>query len=200
MSFQDKEEVIIGGQVWMTRNLDVTTFRNGEPIPQASSNEEWEIARRNYQPAWCYYDNDPKNGKKYGKLYNWYAIEDPRGLAPDGWHIPTYEEWTTLSDFLGGWHKAGEKMKSKIGRAPWDGTNESGFSALPGGLRRPGGTFRYGGVQKKVISPSGYWWSSTMTHGGVIYNFGLHCGDLFLHLGSWEDSMYYGFSVRCLRD
>jgi len=110
-SFGFSQTVIIGTQVWATKNLDVSTFRNGDPIPQAKSDAEWVAAGENYQPAWCYYDNDPKNGTKYGKLYNWFAVRDARGLAPAGWHVPTDEEWTELSTFLGGEDVAGEKMK-----------------------------------------------------------------------------------------
>jgi hypothetical protein len=91
------ESVRIGDQLWMTRNLDVDRFRNGDLIPHVKSDEEWIKAGENGQPAWCYYDNDPKNGKKYGKLYNWFAVNDPRGLAPKSWHVPTDEEWTEYS-------------------------------------------------------------------------------------------------------
>lgn len=107
------QTVTIGSQVWMTKNLDVSTFRNGDPIPQAKTEEEWKKAGGNRQPAWCYYDNDPANGAKYGKLYNWYAVIDPRGLAPAGYHIPSDAEWTKLKDYLGS--DAGTKMKSKSG-------------------------------------------------------------------------------------
>jgi len=78
------ESIKIGNQEWMTRNLDVDRFRNGDLIPHVKLDVEWEETRRKGQPAWCYYDNDPENGKKYGKLYNWCAVNDPRGLAPDG--------------------------------------------------------------------------------------------------------------------
>ena len=110
-SFGFAQSVTIGTQTWTTKNLDVATFRNGDAIPQAKTNEEWKAGRENKQPAWCYYDNDAKNGTKYGKLYNWYAVNDARGLAPAGWHIPTDEEWTVLSTFLGGGDVAGKKMK-----------------------------------------------------------------------------------------
>ena len=110
-SFGFAQTVTIGNQTWTTKNLDVATFRNGDAIPQAKTNEEWSAAGENKQPAWCYYDNDVKNGPKYGKLYNWYAVNDARGLAPAGWHIPTDEEWTVLSTFLGGEDGAGIKMK-----------------------------------------------------------------------------------------
>lgn len=105
-------EVTIGNQVWMTKNLDVSTFSNEDPIPQAKTNEEWEKAGQNGEPAWCYYDNNPDNGDRYGKLYNWYAVNDPRGLAPKGWKIPSVDDWSRLTDFLGGESVAGKKMKS----------------------------------------------------------------------------------------
>jgi len=118
--------ITIGAQVWMTKNLDVDTFRNGDPIPQAKTFEEWDKADENKQPAWCYYDNDPANGAKYGKLYNWYAVNDSRGLAPVGFHIPTVAEWTKLEDFLGS--DAGTKMKSKSG---WNSYTTGGSKTCP---------------------------------------------------------------------
>lgn len=109
-SYSNAQTVTIGSQIWMTKNLDVANFRNGDPIPEAKTDAEWKAAGENEQPAWCYYDNDTANGTKYGKLYNWYAVNDPRGLAPTGYHIPTDAEWTKLSDYLG--NDAGTKMKS----------------------------------------------------------------------------------------
>jgi uncharacterized protein (TIGR02145 family) len=105
------ESVRIGNQEWMTRNLDVDRFRNGDLIPHIESDVEWEESGENGQPAWCYYDNDPENGKKYRKLYNWFAVNDPRGLAPEGSHITSQKEWTILVEFLGGFEIAGLKMK-----------------------------------------------------------------------------------------
>ena len=81
------DELTIGSQVWMNKNLDADKFRNGDPIPQAKTLEEWEEFSNKKQPAWSYYENDSVNGEKYGKLYNWYAVNDPRGLAPKGWHV-----------------------------------------------------------------------------------------------------------------
>jgi uncharacterized protein (TIGR02145 family) len=108
----------------MTENLNVATFRNGDPIPEAKTKEEWEKAGQEGKPAWCYYENDPKNGAKYGKLYNWYAVIDPRGLAPTGWHVPTDAEWGILSDFVGEestlGNTAGKKMKSTAGWDNWE--------------------------------------------------------------------------------
>ena len=122
------QTVTIGTQVWMTKNLDVATFRNGDPIPQAKTDEEWDKANEKEQPAWCYYDNLPRNGEKYGKLYNWYAVNDPRGLAPEGWHVPSDAEWTVLIDYLGGGDVAGTKMKSKSG---WDSYTTGGPKTCP---------------------------------------------------------------------
>ena len=104
------QTVTIGTQEWMTKNLDVSTFRNGDPIPEAKTDEEWKKADEEGLPAWCYYDNDTANGAKYGKLYNWYAVNDSRGLATVGYHIPSDAEWTKLIDFLGYYN--GNNMKS----------------------------------------------------------------------------------------
>ncbi|MBM3416347.1 MAG: hypothetical protein FJY20_07845 [Bacteroidetes bacterium] len=156
MRYLSSNEVTIGNQVWMAENLNVDKFRNGDPIPHAKTAEEWTKAGQNKQPAWCYYDNNPANGAKYGGLYNWYAVNDPRGLAPRGWHIPSDDEWTVLTDYLGGEDVAGTKMKSTSG---WEengnGTNSSGFNGLPGGLRGGNGSF-------SSVGKFGGWWSSTV--------------------------------------
>ena len=115
------QTVTIGTQVWTSKNLAVSKFRNGDAIPLAKTNAEWELAGQNYQPAWCYYENNGENGTKYGKLYNWYAVNDPRGLAPAGFHIPTDVEWTILTDYLGV-DSAGKQMKSISGWNSFDGT------------------------------------------------------------------------------
>ena len=101
VSITYSQTVTIGTQVWMTKNLDASTFRNGDSILQAKSEEEWKKAGENKQPAWCYHNNDPSSSAIYGKLYNWYAVNDPRGLAPAGWHVPSSEEWETLIDVIG---------------------------------------------------------------------------------------------------
>src|SRR5258705_4009172 len=94
--------VKIGAQEWMAENLDVSKFRNGDPIPEAKTSHEWWQAGQNGKPAWCYYNNDPVMGRLYGKLYNWYAVNDPRGIPPAGWHVPGDPEWTRLTNYLGG--------------------------------------------------------------------------------------------------
>ena len=189
----DQSTVKIGNQEWMTNNLNVSTFKNGDTIKEAKSDKAWQKAGEERKPAWCYYDNDPKNGNKYGRLYNWYAVTDPRGLAPSGWHIPSEEEWTTLADNLGGDDDAaGKKMKSKAG---WydngNGSNTSGFSGLPGGGRGNNGTFNF-------IGKYGGWWSSTENDADDAWNRDLLYtnGDV----GRYSSSKTYGFSVRCLRD
>ena len=95
-----QNSVKIGDQTWMSTNLNVSKFRNGDPIPEIKTEEEWINAGKNKQPAWCYYNNDPSNGSKYGKLYNWWAVKDPRGLAPEGWHIPSSGEFSYLNDMI----------------------------------------------------------------------------------------------------
>ena len=180
--------VLIGAQYWMEKNLEVTTYRNGDPIPYVTDATAWAALTTG---AWCYYNNDPSNGK----LYNWYAVNDPRGLAPTGWHVPTDVEWTTLSTTLGGDAVAGGKMKV-AGTTRWiapntGADNSSGFAGLPGGIRSNLGTFF-------DVGYFGYWWSSTEDNTAsawfrnLYYNFGDFSRDF--------SDKPYGFSVRCLRD
>lgn len=147
--------VTIGGQAWMSRNLDVETFRNGDPIPEARTAAEWKAAADNRQPAWCYHNNDAAAGARYGRLYNWYAVTDPRGLAPEGWHVATDAEWKSLIASLGGNTPASAKLRAKAGWPEGNGTNSSGFSALPGEQRGSEGGFS-SGVRTRAI-----WWTST---------------------------------------
>jgi len=127
--------VVINGKEWMKKNLDVSKYKNGDIIPQVTDVAQWDALTTG---AWCYYENDTANGPIYGKLYNWYAINDPRGLAPNGWHIPTDTEWTALTTFLGGEDVAGGKLKDDAATY-WTAStstyssNQSGFTALPGG-------------------------------------------------------------------
>jgi uncharacterized protein (TIGR02145 family) len=186
------QTVTIGSQVWTSKNLNVDKFRNGDPIPEARTDEEWLRAGENQQPAWCYYDNDPNNGTKYGKLYNWFAVNDPRGLAPNGFHIPSYyTDWMSLTNYLGGEVIAGKKMKSASGWSKkGNGTNGSGFSGIPGGCRWNIGVFAN-------IGTLGFWWTTENTTDSVL-NLFLHCSDGSVHC-SYDDKKD-GYSVRCLRD
>jgi uncharacterized protein (TIGR02145 family) len=184
--------ILIGTQNWAKENLDVLTYRDGTVIPQVTDATAWAALTTG---AWCWYNNDPANGAIYGKLYNWYAVNDPRGLAPSGWHVPTNEEWTALTTLLGGESVAGGKMKT-TGATRWRSlntvnTNESGFSGLPGGHRGKYGAFY-------DIRYDGDWWiaSEDFTKSAgprkLYYNLG----------GANKDdaNKTYGFSVRCLRD
>jgi uncharacterized protein (TIGR02145 family) len=152
---------------------------------------DWIKAGKNKQPAWCYYDFDPFEGSKYGKLYNWYAVNDARGIAPKGWHIPSHNEWVTLKNYIG-WY-AGLKMKSQIG---WDyyrqGINTHPFAGLPGG------SIDINDFQK--IGSKGCWWSSTENK-SAIEEAGYCC------LYSYSDDVHFddgpkmqGFSIRCIKD
>jgi uncharacterized protein (TIGR02145 family) len=185
-------DIQIGTQTWMLQNLDVDHYRNGDPIPQVTGKAEWAKLKTG---AWCYYNNDSVYGKIYGKLYNWYAVNDPRGLAPSGWHVPSYTEFSILIDSLGGQSVAGCKLK-EYGTVHWispnvGATNESGFSALPGGFRGYNGVYYY-------INVFGDWWTSTSR---------LKDTGSFIHLGNNDYKattdnyfMVGGFSVRCIKD
>ncbi len=184
---------VIGNQVWMKDNLRVTHYRNGDAIPKETEDEAWA---EYVSGAYCFYQNNylAIGDKYYGALYNWYAIDDSRGLCPSGWHVPTDSEWTELTTYLGGLDVAGGKMKSisDLWELPnTDASNISTFSGLPGGNRFFSGGFGSIGIH-------GYWWSSSAyssdrawgrtlnyLHGKVnVYNFEVGCGH----------------SVRCIRD
>jgi uncharacterized protein (TIGR02145 family) len=187
----DSEEVKIGYQVWKRKNLSVSIFRNGDSIPHAKTSEEWEYAGKNHQPAWCYYNNDTTNEQNYGKLYNWYAVHDSRGLAPEGWHIPSDEEWNLLTTLYGSDFTA-IKMKSTSGwTKDGNGTNGSGFTAYPGGNRSPNGKF-------DSFGDFGYWWSSTEKN--LNYANGLTLGSGSDAVFEFTLSKMNGFSVRCVKD
>ena len=185
----------IGTQQWMDKNLDVTTYRNGDLIPYVTDPTAWAALTTG---AWSYYNNDPSTNATYGKLYNWYAVNDPRGLAPVGWHIPTDAEWTTLEPCLNAivpTGNVGGKMKV-TGTTTWQSpntgaTNSSGFAGLPGGGREGNGTFLY-------VTYSGYWWSSTEGSSTSAWARGLEYDTG--NIGMDNASKREGLSVRCLRD
>lgn len=186
-------EVLIGNQVWMARNLNVSRYRNGDPIPQVQDPVAWAALTSG---AWCYFENNTANGTIYGKLYNWYAVNDSRGLAPTGYHVPSDAEWTTLTAFLGGLDVAGGKMKAigtSLWQSPnWGATNSSGFTALPGGYRN--GFF---GTFLDVSSGCGIW-CSTASDAAAAWSYIVNSGlDR-----AWRNytNKHEGRSVRCLRD
>src|ERR1035437_1732691 len=183
--------VTICSQIWMLNNLEVTTYRNGDPIPQVTDPAAWGLLSTG---AWCYYNNNSANGPVYGKLYNWYAVNDPRGLAPAGWHVPSDAEWTTLSTCLGGDLIAGGPMK-EIGTTHWTppntgATNTSGFTGLPGGTRN-NDTFNGVGF-------NGFWWSSTEYDTSIAWLRDLAYANG--GIGRDNGGKQFGFSVRCVRD
>ena len=163
-----EDTIQIGAQIWMTQNLNVAHFRNGDPIEEAKTAEDWKAAGENKKPAWCYYNNDPTNGEKYGKLYNWYAVNDSRGLAPNGWKLPEIKCFSQLLVFLNATEGISHNiLKSTLGWEDYEyyaqtdtyevffestgevlsgnGNNESGFNGLPGGGRSKNGDFYYRG-------------------------------------------------------
>lgn len=192
-------------QEWMAENLNVEHYRNGDIIPQVQDSAAWVNLKTG---AWCYYENNSVNGITYGKLYNWYAVNDQRGLAPKGWHIPSDTEWTKLTDYLGGVTKVinlsnglklwvikevGGKLKDTIlWASPNTGaTNEIGFTALPGGERGIYGYFDF-------KSEYGIFWTSSEVNDKDAWYRVLDCefSDVFRD----NDYKEIGFSVRCVRD
>ena len=187
-------DVKIGTQVWTSKNLDVSTFRNGDPIPEVKNAEEWRKSGYARQPAFCYYDFESQNGRVYGKLYNWYAVNDPRGLAPEGYHVPSGKDWENLISLLGGGATAGSKMKNKSGwnkdgSTSGNGSNVCGLSILPSGYILDG---NFGNIGGGV-----YMWGSSKHYDGYAHSFSL-LNNGYLDVSS--SPMNYGLSVRCIRD
>ncbi|TAL70483.1 MAG: hypothetical protein EPN82_02410 [Bacteroidetes bacterium] len=206
------ELITIGNQVWMKKNLNIDHYRNGERIPQVSNTEEWTNLKIG---AWCYYNNDPAFGEIYGRLYNWYAVNDSRGLAPIGWHIPSHEEWKVLCNYLASSNKeVGGILKSVGNKEKGDGiwsfpnegaTNLTGFSAIPGGYRS---------VKALIENYTKY-----VFFGGEFYSLGENCEFWSTtpepnSTNSWIWSLNYnnpnlwmsmidkasGLSIRCIKD
>lgn len=185
-------EIKIGNQIWDAANLTVSTFRNGDLIPEAKTEEAWQKAGSAKKPAWCYYQNDPSNEKKYGKLYNWFAVNDKRGLAPKNKHISTDAEWKELITYLGGEAVAGAKLKSKEGwKDKGNGTNQTGFSAFPGGYRFLNGVFNAGEY-------FGGWWSATESYTNSAFFRSIRNDDAGIYSSNYGKEV--GFSVRCIKD
>ena len=200
------QTVQIGDQLWMAENLKVTHYRNGDPIPNVTSNSTWAGLSSG---AYCYYNNDQNNANTYGALYKWFAVDDSRNIAPEGWHVPTDEEIKELEMALGmsqseaddtGYRGTNEGSKLAGGYDLWnDGAlrndpefNTSGFSFLPGGYRSYGyGTF-YG------MSGNGYFWSSTEYSTSNAWHRALNCASTQVLRSS--NYKQYGYSVRCVRD
>jgi uncharacterized protein (TIGR02145 family) len=189
-------EVAIGTQIWTCRNLDVVTYRNGDVIPQVTDPSQWVGLTTG---AWCYYNNDVANNAVYGKLYNWYAVNDPRGLAPNGYHVPTYSEFlNTLLPYLATTYSADEgNVTKEVGTTHWNSdsgaTNQTCFTALPGGFRESnfGGSFYQ-------INQYGYWWTST--ENSALYARGFSLRDTESYFSNPNNGKNFGQSVRLIKD
>jgi uncharacterized protein (TIGR02145 family) len=169
------KSVKIGSQIWLSEDLDVSNFRNGDIVPQARTSDEWIAAKENHQPAWCYYENKESEYSKWGKLYNWYAVNDPRGLAPIGWRIPTQRDWDELINYC----------------APKGGYfySDSSFNPIFGGVRRPDGSFN------EAVN---FWWTSNE----ITMNTGWVYGSTILKKGivKGEEDKGNGLHVRCISE
>lgn len=178
-AIKSNNDIQIGDQLWMKGNLNVDTFNNGDPISEVKTPEEWEKAGIEKKPAWCYYGNSKNNGDRYGKLYNYWAVVDPRGLSPAGYHIPDDTEWIKLASFLGGRDHAGLTLK------------DDSFQATIGGYRSGDGSF-YG---QEI---NGYLWSSSVIFRDVVSNVSLAKSNSVFFLN--YSRMQEGLTVRCIRD
>ncbi|MDD4671355.1 MAG: fibrobacter succinogenes major paralogous domain-containing protein, partial [Bacteroidales bacterium] len=181
--------VTIGTQVWMAENLKTTKYNDGTDIPLVTNNADWEGLST---PAYCWYQNDEATyGNTYGVLYNWYTV-NTGNLCPTGWHVPTDAEWTTLTDYVGGIEIAGTKLKATtVWYDNGNGTDDYGFSALPGGYRNINGMFGHVGYY-------GYWWSSTEY--GASYAWYRSMTYHYENVNRYYNNERDGSSVRCVRD
>jgi uncharacterized protein (TIGR02145 family) len=186
------QTVTIGNQVWMVTNLKVTHYRNGDPIPNVTDSGSWQGLTTG---AFCEYNNDVNNVATYGRLYNWYAAVDSRNIAPAGWHVPNDAEWQTLVNYLGDDAVAGGKLK-EVGTTHWyspntGATNESGFTALPGGYRFSSGTYLH-------MGNTAFFWSLTEDFSSNAWFRSLYCNNSEVYRSIVNKQN--GFSVRLVRD
>jgi len=191
--------ITIGNQVWMTENLKTTRYRNGTPIPQITSNTEWENLKTG---ARCAYNNDTTHVAIYGRLYNWYAAAGDPGLCPEGWHVPTEAEWKVLLNYLGGPGYAGGKMKEE-GTSHWispnsGANNKSGFTALPGGWRTGAGTWLTNG-QPSLGNYAGFWsFNPSASPSATAFDITLSTFESAASAGYHNKTL--GLSIRCVKD
>jgi uncharacterized protein (TIGR02145 family) len=175
------KEIKIGNQIWMSGNLNIDQFRNGDKIPEAKTAEDWKKAGEEKKPAWCYYDNDPINGKKYGKLYNWYAVNDERGLTPTGWKVPSKIEFEEMISFFGDSKKAALKMIAN-----------SDFCA--GGFR----FFRMNAGVFKDKNNRGAWWTSTEKDLNLAWDFDFDFRNKLIAVNH-SSGKGAGASIKCIK-
>lgn len=189
LSAQELETIQIGYQTWMQKNLDEERFRNGDVIPEVTNWEEWMRAGENEKPAWCYFDNDSILGQKHGKLYNWYAVMDPRGLSPVGFHVPNKDEWEIL-------FKTFEDATLTDGIDFWldDVQNDhKGFRAIPSG-----GRFHEAAVEFfYYLNIKAWWWTTSDMDKNVAYCVNY---DVKYDVQIFDYYKDVGISVRCIKD
>jgi uncharacterized protein (TIGR02145 family) len=185
--------IAIGTQIWMAENLHTTRCNDGTPIPNVTDDSVWYDLTT---PGSCVFNNrtDSNIISIYGRIYNGYAVSTDK-LCPTGWHVPANSEWTILTTYLGGDSIAGGKLK-ETGTIHWNrpnygATNETGFSALPGGYRDYDGFYNNYG-------DDGFWWSSTVDYTSVVFDVEMNVFGSFVGRGSGDKK--FGFSVRCLKD
>src|ERR1035437_397516 len=182
--------VTIGTQVWMAENLMTTKYRNGNSILAISDKTKWDNLTEG-----AYSDDNSTDIKTYGRLYNWNAVNDSRNIAPKGWHVATDSEWTILTTYLGGENVAGSKLKEKS-TIHWeyansDATNQTFFTALPGGSYwSKTGIFG--------VKDFGYWWTSTQKDSNKAYDRTMNSSNIYVFRYSSDKNA--GFSVRCIKD
>jgi uncharacterized protein (TIGR02145 family) len=206
--------VTIGTQVWMVENLKTTKYQNGDPIPNVTDNSQWTNLETG---AFCNYNNDAAIGAKYGKLYNYYAVYDSRNIAPTGWHVAASSEWKTLEDFVAAnLGNSGSVAKALASKTDWASStkegaigndfsknNFSGFTALPAGVRQKDGEFGGEDYYRVKLGIGFYssWWNSTP---GWTVNRDMFYDESTIDSYSSEANypyfIYYGFSVRCVKD
>jgi uncharacterized protein (TIGR02145 family) len=185
--------VTIGTQTWMAENLRTTKYNDGTAIPNVTDNDEWGGLSTG---AYCNYNNTINTDTiaTYGRLYNWHAVNTGK-LAPKGWHVPSDAEWTQLTTYLGGVSVAGGKLK-ETGTTHWNSpnggaTNETGFTALPGGFRITYGSFFN-------IGDLGLWWSATESYASIAWGHVVGSNDGGVRRHNYDKEL--GYSVRCVRD
>jgi uncharacterized protein (TIGR02145 family) len=189
------QTVKIGTQIWMAENLRVTKYRDGSPIPKVTDQNAWSTLSTG---AYCDYNNDIDTGAAYGRIYNYFAVADARKLCPEGWHIPTKEEWETLINNLGGSRPANQKLR-EAGHAHWGrkgrtvGNNESGFALLPGGERwvQASRGFEQIGGQSTL-------WTASAKNDDSSRAWAVHINDVEAMAIPWPRGC--GGYVRCLKD
>jgi len=186
--------VQIGTQTWMAENLRVSKYRNGDKIPNVQNNEDWCDLETG---AWSNYDNSPDNDLEYGKLYNWYAVDDKRGLAPEGWHVPNGREWNNLLTYLIGeyWSEGNVRIQAD-GLPIWlvnniGVTNKDGFCAMPFGARLNNGEF------DEYDDFANFWYSTECRFDSAWSRKLRHYNNAMRGQGYPK---YYGLSVRCVKD